>query len=435
MSVVVGASLPTALTAFTQSNAFRVYDSALRMPVSKQDKFRIGFQAEYGDRSTGRNWDDCRRNVLALHDDNQSALAMLDSAVGDVAKNTKLMDVNSFVNVFLPRGLERTNNLARFQLTGDYEELNTNLWATYKLPFKKVPGTLAVSLYVPINHKKIDHVRVEDLTPTDAAELNRISPILPGAVMMELNNRLLNDIKGFAKEVGNLDLNDWDETNLGDITLMLHWFNKYRQDKEYLKKVGIFAKLGVAFPSSEEKDEDKAFSMPSGNDGAWGLPLGLGIDLDFVHNIRAGIDVDFLILFDKTRDRRMKTTRAQTEFFLLNKGSATKEYGLTWQFHLYLQWFHFFRGLSLKTAYQFVKRDDDRLVPKGNDFDFTIVNTAHSLQEFASHNIVFMANYDFFKERKKCFVRPQVSLFYKLPVGGKNLIDTHTFGGQLAINF
>ena len=208
----------------------------------------------------------------------------------------------------------------------------------------------------------------------------------------------------------------------------------------------LHAKLGVTIPSSQEKDEDRAFSMPLGNDGAWGLPLGLGIDVAFVHNITLGLNAEFLILFDKSRVRRLKTREEQTEFLLLHKGVATKEHGLTWQFHLYfmlrpLTWFSSAGkksgddGLWASFDYQFVRHDDDRLNPRSNEFSFAIVNSARSLKEWTIHNLLFRAGYNFANLAKKWPVSPEINLFYKLPVAGKNIIDNHSFGGTIAINF
>jgi hypothetical protein len=420
--------------AFVQSNFFRPYDSALRLPLLKKSEreslwlgdFHVGAQMEYGSRSSGRNWDNKRRNILQLHGDTQSIIQMLKEPVGNAV--AKIDDI--LFQLGLP---EDVGNIGKIKLFGDYKEFDINLHGSYKLPVKSfMPGDLLLSLYLPITHKKISGFRYEDLTPTEpglglyAGHVEAARKVAEGVATLK---------EGLSK-FGNLDISDWKKTGIGDIALLLEWQNRYRQDKEFLKNVYLRVKGGVSIPSGSQKDEDKAFSMPLGFDGAWGIPLGMGMELDYIHNIRAGIDVDFLILFDKTRMRRLKTHVHQTELLLLNKGEATKEYGLTWQFHLFLQVYHLWRGFSAGSAYQFVKRDDDRLSPKYNDFSFSTVNSANSLKEWVAHNILFKVNYDFFEEEGKNWpIAPQVSLFYKLPIAGKNIIDNHTVGMQLAMNF
>jgi len=138
---------------------------------------------------------------------------------------------------------------------------------------------------------------------------------------------------------------------------------------------------------------------------------------------------------DETRVRRLKTDVNQTDFLILNKGSATKSVGTAYKFNLFLQFERFFKGLSAKVAYQFFKHDDDKLTADSNDFSYNIINSAQSLKEWNFQNFVFQLNYDFFLECKDSWFKPQLSFFYKLPVTGKRVINPHTFGGQIALNF
>lgn len=408
--------------AFAPSNFFRPYDYALRFPFSKKTKFRVGVQSvEYGSRSTGENCDSDRRNILQLCSCTQNAIAMTRNPTTEVL-NKMTPPLKAFFDLFEDNGRD-----GHIRMSGDFQEVDLNFFASYKLPISEIPGTLAVSLYVPVIWKKIDDVCCEDLTVFD--------PVFPDGGR-NIKRFITDKLQQNVKDWGCLDICcNWDDTSLGDIALMLEWSNIYHQDKEWLKAVMLYLKGGVLFPTAEEADENIAVSMPLGFDGAWGLPLGFGIELDFKKKVHAGVDVDFFILFDETRNRRMKTHVDQTEFLLLNKGRATKEYGLTWQFHLWAQAYHVFRGLSAKFAYQYIKHDDDRLIPKCNDFDFCLVNSDCRLKEWSVHNLIFMLNYDAFDECKKWKIKPQVSLFYKLPVAGKCIIDTHTIGGQVAVSF
>ncbi|MFH1831662.1 MAG: hypothetical protein ABH827_02555 [bacterium] len=419
------------VSAFTQGNFFRPYDSALHLPLPKKGMFRLTAQGEYGDKRSGRNWDGVRSNVLALHDNTQSTLAMI--------KNTNdahINQLNKEVTALMGQPILDDDGAQAYlgnpgyqKFTGDFCEYDLNVVAGFKLPLEEISGTISIEVYLPFVKKEISDVKIEDLTRTNLTNPNI------NAVNEIIKRELTNDLATNVKQWSNLDLSAWKKTGLGDIAVMVDWRNKYDQNKEYLQKVGLFAKLGLTLPTSPERDEDKAFSMPLGNDGAMAIPFGMGMELDFVHNIRAGVDVDFLVILDHERTRRLKTAKDQTEFLLLNKGLATKEYGLNWQFHLYLQVFDICKCVSARAAYQFVKHDEDRLLPKRNDFDYAIINTAHSLGEWNSHDVIFSLNYDAFKHCPNLKVSPQVNLFYKLPVGGKNYIDNATIGGQLALNF
>lgn len=423
------------LFAFAPTNFFRPFDAAIRLPLVSDAHAKFGARVEYGDQRNGRNSDNKKRNVLAIHDDTQSTIKMIASPVGTVATNQTIQDVTALFTALAPVApVLDDGTRGHEQFRGRFSEIDATLWGTYYLPFDAIPGTLSISLHLPIVSKRVDQVQFEDLTLNTSVGA---AAIADNAV----TNTLTKDLATFVKTVGNLDLSNWNDSGLGDLVLMVDWWRGYRQDKDYLKWVTLLAKVGVSFPTSKEKNEDKAFSMALGNDGAWGLPVGIGMELDFVHNIKAGLDADFFVLFDKKRTRRLKTDPAQTEILLLNKGVATKEHGLMWQFHLFLQAYHFYEGLSAKFAYQFVKRDDDRLVPAGNDFDYSVVNSGNSVKEWTNHNLIFSLNYDLFTKRRhyrdeySSSVTPQFHLFYKLSVGGKNVIDTSTVGGQVGIHF
>ena len=86
-------------------------------------------------------------------------------------------------------------------------------------------------------------------------------------------------------------------------------------------------------------------------------------------------------------------------------------------------------------AYQFLKHDDDKLTSQSNDFSYHVINSAQSLKEWGTQNFVFQFNYDFFNECKDFLLKPQLSVFYKLPVAGKRVLNSYTFGGQVAFNF
>ncbi|MBY0353940.1 hypothetical protein K2W90_06265 [Candidatus Babeliales bacterium] len=408
--------------AFAPVNFFRSYDYALRFPYIKNRTASFGvFNAEYGARCTGLNNDDDRRNVLAIHNDTESAISMTRNPTSSVemAMGAPLKGLyDTFDDVDLQ---------GHQQLRGKFSGLDFTLFASYVLPLKAEDGMLAISAHLPIVWREI---RAKKTLITD---LTQVGPLTPQGA--NIKTYLTDDLVKNVKEFGGLNLATWDKSGIGDLDILLEWSNRYKQDKEYLKLVMLYAKLGLSFPTARERDQDQAFSMPLGNDGAWGIPLGIAMELGFVHNVRVGIDVDFLLLFDTKKEYRMKTDKNQTDFLLLNKGLATKEYGFTWQFHLFIQGLRIWEGLSVKGAYQFVKHDDDRLIPHNNVFDFSVVNTANNLKEWNVHNLIFTANYDFFHDCKDCAVNSQLSFFYKLPVDGKNIIDNHSVGGQFSLLF
>jgi hypothetical protein len=421
------------LCAFAPTNFFLPFDPALRLPPAPhRDPFRIGVNAEYGDTKHCRNWDGNKRDLLQVNNDTEAVIPMFEEPVS-------IEDVDAFLAVktklHLAGGCSRTGGTTgcgmfddgvagHLRLHGKFEQIDVTPHVRYVLPLKLFPGDLALSAYLPIRHAHVHGIDEHDLTKNVLdwdQELHTVT----------------DDIKNFIKHYGNLSWNDWSATDLGDLVVLLEWGKDFPQKKDDLKNVDLHAFIGVSCPTGREKDENKAFSLAlSNNDGAWSMPMSIGIDLDFKQHIALGAEANFEVLFDHTRTRRLKTEIHQTEFLLLNTGRATKDHGLTWKFYLYLQAYRFWRGLSLKAAYEYTKHDSDHLTPKSDNFSSSIINSAHSLGEWFRHEFIFTLNYDFFaKECRKCVIKPQLSLFYKLPVSGKKIIMPQTFGGQLAINF
>lgn len=418
----------TTQATFAPTNFFVPYDQNLRLPDCPNTKWRFGANLEYGNTASGRDWDSKKRNVLRICDDKQNVIAGVKAATTAVVTadaDSILSHISTFGGDPVTGGSTRGSGL--FTLNGDFSMFDITPYGQYILPVKILGGDLGVQAYIPIRSAKIENVKYTDLMPKEG--LSPFENYIKTTFTQDFTT-----LKAKVKALGNLDLNNWNKTGLGDAVLMLDWVRDFKQDKEHLKNVSINGRLGVSLPTGEKKSEDKAFSFPLGNDGAWGIPLGLSMNLDFAYKIRMGVDVDFLVLFDETRTRRLKTEEQQTEFFLLNKGQASLDHGLTWKFGLYLQGVHIYEGLSLKAAYQYIKHDDDKFSEKDSAFSHSIVNTANSLKEWNVHNLILQANYDLF-DIKDFAAKPQLSLFYKIPLAGKGVITAYTFGGQLAVNF
>lgn len=404
--------------AVAHTNFYKPYDINFRMEDWDNTKFRFGANFEYGDTSKCRDWDENKVNVLQIYSPTESSLAMLAGAeLGS--------EIHDFASKFLPPYGPATDDGCRggFKLNGEFEGWDLTFYGKYRLPSKGVPGEFDVFLYLPFCYMELSNVKWIDQTQ-DVLSADR-----------DVKDFLTSDIYNVAKNLGDLDLKDWDSFGISDIVFILGWFKDFKQIKDNLKNVKISVRVGLSVPSAKEKDEDKSFSLPLGNDGTWTIPLSLGLDLDFINRIRFGLEFEMLYMFDHTKIRRLKTDVNQTDFLLLHKGKATKSYGMTWKFNLFLQARRFLGGLSAKVAYQFLKHDSDSLTAQSNDFSYHIINTAQSLEEWGTQNFIFQLNYDFFKECKNSWFKPQMSIFYKLPITGKRVINPNTFGAQLAFNF
>jgi hypothetical protein len=382
-------------------------------------RIHLGATAEYGQSNSARDYTGDKHNVLNIYDKYQDAATMFKNP-SDSIKEAVALEYNNMYAAFGGQLIT-----APISFEGEYRELDLTLFGKYTLK-NFIDGDLDLSVHLPVRWRKIENIQFKDLSKI-------VLPMVPYYYQQNYTKNF-DVFNAKMKELGNIDFSECDKSGIGDLVVMLEWLRSFKQNKEALKNVDMFLRIGLSCPTAETKDIDKVFSMSLGNDGAWGMPIGFGLGLDFSNKIRAGGDVEFFILFDETKERRLKTDPDQTEFLLLNKGRATLDSGLTWKFNIFLQAYRFYKGLSLKLDYEYIKHDDDTLYEKTDTFDRTVINTANSLKEWNTHNLIFQVNFDFFMWQS-VLTRPQLSLFYKYPITGKNIINMDTFGGQLGFNF
>jgi hypothetical protein len=118
---------------------------------------------------------------------------------------------------------------------------------------------------------------------------------------------------------------------------------------------------------------------------------------------------------------------------------AHKDFGFTQRFNLHLQAQKIFKGLSLDCVYQYWKHNDDVLNltynNTSNNASNNIINTAKNLEEWSIHQAIFHLKYDFGACNRNCKIKPQIGLFYKLPIIGTNSILFNTIGFDFTIDF
>jgi len=416
--------ISSGVSAFAPTNFYRPYDVDFRMYEWKHNNFRIGAFAELGKTTNSRNWDSNKVPTLQIYNDTESSIGML---LG-VPRGSYLDKLAQSLGVSAAPATDDSCR-GRFKLNGTYKEHSYIFFTRYKLPIV-LDGTFELAMFVPFREIKITNCNTSNIW-TDLTKDVLLAD-------REFKEKVSNNVEQFAQTYGCLDINQrgWKESGLGDVVFMLGWQKDFSQQKEYLKNVRLNSRVGVSIPTGKKKDEDQALSLPLGLDGAWGIPVALGLDLDFIYRLHAGFELSYLGVFDTTRTFRMKTSLDQTDFLLMHKGVASKSQGPMWQFLLFVQAKKLFlKGLSATVSYHFVKHDENRFSPKSYDFDHAIVNSAQSLKEWSTHSFVFRGSYAPWGKDSKTKFKPQVSLFYKLPITGKRAFLASTIGGQIACSF
>src|SRR5579863_4853892 len=339
------------LRAMYEVNNMWPYDTLIRPTCTNKYRWQTAVYAETGfHHAKGFNDGGDLVNVLQIYNNQQNALAMLEGSPQFSAADqlrSALLDSNNGI-----RG--------RFIINGDLK-LDFNFSVAARLFFSQ---DWSVGLYLPVYKMKLTNVSLLDQTPN----LDNMDKL----VRQFLTNNIIANVQQF----GGLRIGDWDRTGLGDLTLLFEWFRDFYQNKPFLKCVRVNWRAGLAFPTGLRENEDLIFAVPFGYDGAFSMPFGLGLDLTMGKHFKCGIDIQLTQIFGNTRTRRIKTQLDQTELFLLQKTKAYKDFGLTQRFNLYVELYNFFKGLSFKAGYQFLKHGDDELSLITQEFSSNIANTS-----------------------------------------------------------
>lgn len=393
-------------------NILRPYDTLIRPYYDSDFPFQIALYGETGFGNT-RAFDECGRinNVLKIWNCDQNSLKMLEGFDVTSAKGQLLIKLDA--NDDGIRG--------HFNVCGDLE-LNAAIAFAFRYFFY---DNWSISTYLPAYSMQLKNVIWQDQTKNITAADMRVKQLL--------TNNFFPIVKKLG---GELNLQGWKRSGFGDLALFLEWYRDFPQAKPFLKNVRINWRLGLTFPTGRPWDEDEIFAVPFGFDKAFAIPFGLGLDITLGSYLKTGLDVQLTHTFGNTRDRRIKTQVDQTELLLLAKASAYKDFGLIQRFNLYVQFYKFLYGLSLKVGYQFFKQGDSELVLKSNTFSNTIANTAESLQEQTMHHMIVDVIYDFnehFGDESR--LRSELSFYARLPFNGKRVALVPAIGAVFSINF
>ena len=280
-----------------------------------------------------------------------------------------------------------------------------------------------LSVYLPVYKMKFENIvwgnQTKNVTGDDALTRSL------------LTNNFFSNVSRLGD---NLNLQDWSDTGVGDTTVMVSWVRQFVQNKPWIKQVNINTRLGIALPTGVKKNEDKAFSVAFGNDGAYTMPFGAGLDLRFRRLCWAGIDISFEHIFSHTKNRRFMTDDAQTNYLFLQKSNIRKEYGFMQMFNLYVEPY-ITQALSVRFAYQHTKHGDDELFVLSEDYSSIVANKAEDLKEWTTHHVLMQLKWDRQKSDSDARFKPQASIFAQVPFNGRRSFQTANIGLSFNVSF
>ncbi len=387
----------------------RPFNILVRPQYTDNYRFQLGLLAETGISDRAFN-DERASNVLRIWNCDQDALAMLDGFPVGSPQSQKRLEVDA----------NNDGTRGHFFIDGDMDQRFGG--AVYGRLFFRQNWSL--SLYMPFYSMRLKNVQLCDRTQDITDEDVRVKELLTDDIVANMHD--LGD---------GLCIGPWDRSGPGDATLFVEWFRDFAQAKQLLKSARVSWRAGVSFPTGFRRDEDKLFAIPFGNDGAFAIPFGMGLDLTFAFHVRAGFNVTLTHTFANTRQRRIKTAHNQTDLFLLKKTDALIDWGLRQNFSLYTQLYRIAGGFSCMLGYEYIKHNEDKISLCGNEGSSEIANTAQYLQDRTLHEMVVRADYDVGLHLDEPTVYPRFSFYSRIPFNGKRSFGNITLGLTFSLDF
>lgn len=359
----------------------------------------------------GRNSAGDLVNVAQVWNAQQDALAMLKG----FAPGTPQYELAQLLNVNDDNGTR-----GHFSVTGTFNMMFS--WLNV-LRFN-LPQGFFIDASIPFYAMRFHHVDWDDLTPDITLE-------------DKLTKQLLtNNIGTITETLGDgLNIYGWERSGFGDTSIFAGWFGRFLQEKDWIKEVLVSVRMGITFPTGIKADQNVIMPIAFGNDGAFALPFGAGLDVRFRKVCWAGGHLTFMHIFDHERDFRIATNPNQTSFLYLQKARARQEYGFIQIANLYIEP-QFYNGFSLRCAYEHIKQSQDRFNVLDNTFSSAIANFTSSLTEWTVHQLLFQLKWDgTWQKNNNCGMCPQVSLFAVVPFNGRSSLQTHMLGISADLSF
>lgn len=349
-------------------------------------------------------------NVAQTWNAQQDALAMLKG----FAPGTPQYELAQVLNVNDDNGTR-----GHFVVTGKY-----NMMLSFvNVLHVNLPQGFFIDASIPFYATRLHHVDWVDLTPDVTLE-DRLTKTL-----------LTNNIYQVTETLGDgLNITGWEKSGFGDTALFAGWFGRFLQEKDWIKEVLVSVRIGVTFPTGVKADQNVIMPLAFGNDGAFGLPFGAGLDVRFRQWCWVGGHLTFMHIFDHTRDYRVATNAAQTSFLYLQKAQARCEYGFVQIANLYIEP-RLYHGISFRAAYEHLKQSRNALYMMSNNYSTPAANTTANLAEWTVHQLLFQLKWDSTWQKPDCGFCPQVSLFAIVPFNGRSSIQTNMVGVSANLSF
>ncbi len=183
----------------------------------------------------------------------------------------------------------------------------------------------------------------------------------PGqTVLSQLNTQ--GQREAIAQQFG-LNLSEQRLTTLEDTHVGLHWSIPFKihEKEEHVYTMAPYFSIGAWIPTGSEFDQNKAFSVATGNDGFPGGTAEFSLNFDFPKMLQIGFGAGAAFFGTRTlTGQRVPTSELQVGIIPW-KTTITKRPGPTWYFNVSLNSEQFTSGFSFYFDYIFTQHIKDSI--------------------------------------------------------------------------
>lgn len=364
-----------------------------------------------GKTKKAKNKDHCTTNLLDIYGTYNM------KALGENVPGKDLSTFPDLILTLLSQIPACNSTFGQFSFCGCFRNTSADFMLT-----QNFTHGLFATFDLPVHSLEIKNITSTDLSPDAPAVPNR-----KNTIWQAFQTSFLDILKKY-----DLSLESWKKTGIGDVSLMLGW-TRNDQCTQQMDFVDYTLQAGVLFPSGAKRNPDNVFSLPLGYDGHVGMPLIGDLGIGLYEWLTFCLHLDTIILFNATKELRMKTSTAQSGFIKLAKGTARVNPGAVVNAGALIKADHVVKGFSLGAGYTFSYKGHDTIYPcdEAKFSSFTATDD-EMYKEWKTHTIHLQADYDFNQE---CWVvGPRVGLFCNWYVGGQRSFETSTYGGMLGLD-
>lgn len=422
---------------YRASNFFTVYDQP-----RYEECWLTSFDVTFGGGSTKKSYngcgsafnqcdtENCLLNICGYY--NMPALACgLPTLDASNPVDSALLNLSNLVDAC------RTSPITSAQTTfgmlsyaGKFSIFEANLFFT-----QNFDRGFFFQAHLPIRRLAIKNIAGADISPVDPA------------VVPNKSNQQWQTFLGVYNDMltqYNISLCPIETTGAGDLSLLLGWTINY-ENTEILDFIDLTFRAGMLAPTGKKACTNKAFDLPTGYNGHFGIPLSFDLALGAFDCFTLGFHMDVLPFIDSIQCVRINTNPNQEGLIKLFQTKAKVHEGLVWGATGYLQADRFVCGLSLFLGFTIAKKhassiDTGLCLCDGSLVSPQLTNNSSYCIEcdlvnggWTMETLHLLLEYDFAHDYS-CHA-PRLGFFYNGAVGGSKIFKTGMIGGTIGFDF